>query len=403
MKQIFLFISTLIITSNALAKAPKNIILFIGDGLGPSVVNATRVQFKGKAGKLNLDKFPYSAKVKTYSKGYIVTDSAAGASAMSTGVKVQNGVLGLGPDSSPPNYAGFTKGKGMKGKAVENIMETAQKLGKATGVVTSAHIFHATPAGFYAHTNDRNDFDGIVESLKKSSINLLLGGGNKILSKYEKDIPKKFEIIKDLDSLKDCNNQIIGVFAEDHIPYRLDNLKREKTLEVMTKKALACLSKNKKGFVLMVEGGRIDHALHQRKALHALYETQEFDQTIGMTISYLKEHGLMENTLVLSTADHDTAGLSINSPVSDEVGLTKMEKGKLVINKTQHYSKTGPHYPIVKLNTDRHDGNVNDATHTGVDVDLYAIGVGAEKIHGTIENTDIHKIMYEALLGGAQK
>ena len=122
----------------------KNVILFIGDGMGPAVVTATRIQYKGKDGSLNMDKLPYTAKVKTYSNGYLVTDSAAAATAMATGNKVESGVLGRDATSSPPKYGGFKIGKNIQGKPVTNLVELASKKGLGTGVVSNNHIFHAT-------------------------------------------------------------------------------------------------------------------------------------------------------------------------------------------------------------------------------------------------------------------
>lgn len=392
-KIISLFLLNFIFLSFAKAKNVENAILFIGDGFGPSVVNATRIHFYGKSSSLNLDKFPYTARVRTYATGDIVTDSAAAATAMSTGKKTLNGIIGK--DSNKKN--------------IENIMEQAVKAGKMVGIVTSTHIFHATPAGFFAHANHRNNNEEMGRDIQTTPVNLIFGGGIEVLAPYKEKLSKKSDVkvVEKLEDITECPSlnsskgklkKLIGTFYEDHVPYVYDRSEKDKVnLINMTEKAIECLAKAPNGFVLMVEGGRIDHALHKRKIIHALFEAKEFDDTIGNTIKQLNKLKKLDKTLILSTADHDTGGLSINAPVTDELGLFHKEEGKLVINKTQHYSKKGPFFPVLKLNTDEPNGNETDAGHTGVDVDLFAMGPGAEKVHGTVENTNIYKILKASL------
>ena len=382
MKPIFLFI--LIISAQHLsAKTAKNAILFIGDGFGPSVVNATRVHFYGKDSNLNLDKFPHTARVKTYSTDAIVTDSAAAGTAMASGVKTKNGVIG----------------KNAKMENVENILETAIRAGKKVAIVTTTHIFHATPAAFFAHSEHRRNNKDMGRDILKTKVDIIFGGGKKILAPYKAELRKKAMVIDDLALVKKCpKKQVIGVFSKKHIPYVYDRTKKDTVnLMNMTAKAIECLVDAPKGFVLMVEGGRIDHALHKRKIIHALFEAKEFDDTIGQSIKQLKDLGLLNKTLIMSTADHDTGGLSVNYPLPDELGFFTNKEGKLVINKSQHYTKKGPFVPVLKLNTDHPDGNEVDSGHTGVDVDLFAMGPGSEKVNGTLENTDIHRILKEGL------
>lgn len=375
------------------AKNAENAILFIGDGFGPSVVNATRTHFYGKSGSLNIDNFPYTARVKTYAVKDIVTDSAAAATAMSTGVKTRNGVLG--------------KDEAMKN--VENIFEKAVKANKMVGIVTTTHIFHATPAGFFAHAQHRNNYEEMGRDIQTTPVHLIFGGGKEVLAPYKEKLlqQKHVKVFENLAEISTCPTlknsageikKIVGVFYDDHVPYVYERTEKDKiNLINMTEKAISCLAKAPNGFILMVEGGRIDHALHKRKIINALFEAKEFDDTIGSTLSQLKKLKKLDKTLILSTADHDTGGLSINAPVTDELGLFHKAEGKLVINQTQHYSKKGRIFPVLKLNTDDPRGNEVDAGHTAVDVDLFAMGPGAETVRGTMENTNIPHILMQAL------
>jgi alkaline phosphatase len=397
-KSLVIFISLTLLSSCATSPKVKNVILFIGDGMGPSTITAARVQFKGKEGDLNLDKFPYHAKVKTYNKGYIVTDSASAATAMATGNKVEGGVVGQSPEASPPKYGGFLLGKNIEGKPVSNLVELAAAKNYTTAVVTNNHVFHATPAAFIAHSNDRNNFEAIAKSFAKSPVDLLFGGGQDKLAPYKESLSSKFKFFDSINDKNLCNkSQTVGLFAPDHLKYVIDREKDDPvSLKSLTHKALDCISKKEKNFFMMVEGGRIDHALHERKTAAALYELNELDEVVGETIKYLADNDMLHDTLILVTADHDTGGLSMNEPFPDSQSFFENESklSKLI----RHYSGKGVEYPVIKLSTDRLVGkNKTNATHTGVDVDLYAIGPTSEKVHGTIENTDIFKIIKEAL------
>jgi alkaline phosphatase len=172
------------------------------------------------------------------------------------------------------------------------------------------------------------------------------------------------------------------------------------SLANMVKRALECLTiKNPKGFFLIVEAGRIDHALHARLIPTALRETLELDETVAATLRYLKSQSLVDDTLVLVTADHDTGGLAINGPYygNDKSYWTKTPSGETKMMQIQHYSKKGPSFNSLKLSTDQNEvKDLPNSTHTGVDVDLYATGPGSQLVQGTIENTEIFQIMKKA-------
>ena len=364
----------------------KNVILFIGDGMGPSVISAARVEHLGKNKKLHLDSFKNLAKVKTYSKDSPVTDSAASATAMATGFKTVNRALSV----SVANKKVIKK--------YETILELASKNNKYVGLVTTSHILHATPAAFFSHVAHRDMHDEIAMDLYKSPVDLVLGGGKKLISPHKKTLEKKFKLVENSKNINLCqDNKVIGVFSEKHLPFN-DQLnsksKKQISLKNLTSKALKCAVDKKEGFFLMVEGARIDHALHLRKHKTALSEMIAFDQSIEMTMDYLKKNDLLKNTLVLVTADHDTGGLAVNGPVGDVSSF--FDKGGHIL-RTQKKKGLGPMFPVLKLSSDPLSGvNPVDSTHTGVDVTLYAAGAGSEKINGTLENTEIFKIIKNA-------
>ncbi len=372
--------------SNQKVEPVKNVILFIGDGMGPSVVSAARVEHLGKNKKLSLDSFKNLAKIKTYSEDSPVTDSAASATAMATGYKTKNKALSV----SVINKKVIKK--------YETILEIAAKKNKYVGLVTTSHILHATPAAFFSHVPHRDMYNEIALDLYKSPVDLILGGGKKFVDPYKNKLEEKFKLVENSKNINLCQkNRIVGVFSEEHLPFndQMDlKTKKKISLKNLTAKALKCAANKKEGFFLMVEGARIDHALHLRKHKTALSEMIAFDQTVKMTMVYLKKNNLLKNTLVLVTADHDTGGLAVNGPISDSSSFFD-KKGH--IKKTQKKKGLGPLFPILKLSSDPlHGSNPVDSTHTGVDVTLYAEGQGSEKIKGTFENTQIFQIIKKA-------
>lgn len=371
------------------AWAAKNIILFIGDGMGQGIVTATRIKYQKAPGQLHMDALPYTAVVKTYSHDSLVTDSAAAATAIGCGAKTLNDVLGQ--DS--------TAVAGRKdGRPVECISEIAKKKGKSVGLVTTTEITHATPAAFYAKINHRDLATEIGQQLLKSNFDLFLGGGKKYFdtSAMAKDPSLALKTNKeDLKSDKDSSDlgrkKIVGLFADKHLSYELTRPveSAEPSLVQMTFYAINLLKNNKKGFFLMVEGGRIDHALHANKTAEALREAHEFDKAIGYAIQHLNKSGLMKDTLVLVTADHETGGLSINGYPPHGVDVAQFPH-------TSYASGPGaegkPPFALILP-----AGEDKSALHTGIDVTLFATGPGAQEVHGTWENTAIFELMKKHL------
>lgn len=382
-------------------KNPKNLILFIGDGMGSNVINATRLQFYGKGGALTIDSFPHTAKVKTSSLDNWVTDSAAAATAMATGKKAVNGALSVVIDSNSEKPSTPTP----------TLLEIAAKAGKRVGLLTTTHITDATPAAFYAHVDSRKNTERIVQNLSLSPVNLIMGGGWKDLKSQESLLRKHFSIERNVFSAKKCegaDQKIIGALADEDLPPAIEtNSTGPLTLMKLSELALECLSASKNGFFLMVESEDIDESLHSRNIPQALYATREFDLAIDHTIKWLTRNNLRDNTLILVTADHDAGGLAINGPVPEGGLWTKdNDSGKFNIHLIKSLKASGTSYPVARLSTDTDvPGNINlpKAPHTSSDVDLFAMGPGADQIHGTIENTQIFELAVRLFIDPARK
>lgn len=281
-------------------KKPKNIILLIGDGMGLSQVSAAIFY---KDGKPNFERFTTIGLIKTSSASEFITDSASGATVFSTGKKTYNGAIGVDKDTIQ----------------VQTIVEHLSKRGLATGIVATSSIQHATPASFYAHVKSRSMYEKITEFVPNSGVNFFAGGGLKFFNKRKdgKDLlvemeTKGYEVITDkLPESPSDKNQLI-LLAEDGMPKMSEG--RGDFLPNATKLALEKLSKNKKGFFLMVEGSQIDWGGHDNDADYLIQELLDFDKTLGVALDFAKQNG---ETLVIVTADHETGGFSLSSDGND--------------------------------------------------------------------------------------
>lgn len=399
----------------------SNAILFVGDGMGPAQVTAARI-YKGDAanGHLTLDDLPRTAIVRTHSSDMAVTDSAAAATALATGVKSYNGAIGVDAAKQP----------------IETILEKAKKAGKSVGVVTTTTITHATPACFYAHVPLRADESEIAAQLiAYGQVDVAFGGGRQFFTPKgtadeEDGTPGSradgadliararetgYTVMRgrdDFDALTaklDRNEdpgKVLGLFAGGMMAYELDRPADkwgEPSLAEMTRAAIRMLSRNPKGFFLMVEGGRIDHACHENRALHSVNDTLAFDDAVktGMDLAPL------DQTLILVTADHETGGLAINGypPIGTkgEALFTQppsMGPGDIITFASGPGANREPNNALPKTDPNYHQPSLvmkPMALHTGVDVHLWGVGAGSDVVHGTIQNTEIPKMMTRAL------
>jgi alkaline phosphatase len=328
--------------------APQNIILMIGDGMGLADISAAEYV---SLTPLNVSRCTIEGLQKTSSADNLITDSGASATAMATGVKTNNGSIGV--DQS--------------GRSTETILEYAEKLGMSTGIVCTSAVTHATPASFYAHQLSRSSYEEIAYDLLGIDIDVIIGGGLDNFSKridqlnlVDSLIKRKYAVLYSLDQFTSPVPAKVAVFtAAFHNPYRLGG--RGEMLPVATGKALEILKKNEKGFFLMIEGSEIDFAAHANYADTLIDETIDFDKAAGVALDFAAND---KNTLVIITADHETGGVT-----------------------------------IVGGNVENHSVQLKFSTtgHTGIMVPVYAYGPGSEQFGGIYENTDIFKKMFSFL------
>ncbi|MFK4784530.1 alkaline phosphatase [Fusobacterium sp. MFO224] len=271
-------------------KAPKNVVLLIGDGMGENHI---------KAGEyLNGKKFEFCSLPKGYVENlttfFETTDSAAAGTAIATGTKTD-------PEKISKDI--FNRNR-------ETILELKKSEGKSTGIITTTSITDATPAVFASHNANRHHSEEILNDFAITGPDIIMGGGHPKLTDLKKLYFKKhnFEVINTYDEfklLKYKDKPIIATFGTDALPY-FDEEKTAPSLQEMTEKSLNILSKNKKGFFLMVEGGRIDDASHDLAKERTVNEVKNFGNTADYVLKWAKRN---KDTMVIITADHETTGI----------------------------------------------------------------------------------------------
>jgi alkaline phosphatase len=280
---------------------PKNIILMIGDGMGLTQITAGMYM---NGNKLNLEQFKYIGLHKSHAADDLVTDSAAGATAFACGQKTYNGAIGVDK----------------KGRPAQSILEEAEQKGKATGLVVTCSITHATPGSFYAHQKDREMVEEIAAELPSSGVDFFVGGGKKHFDrrKDEQDIiallaDRGYAISTFLD--KDLMDLLpidpardFGYFTADSEPLTVEQ--GRDYLAPATRAALSYLAQQpEQGFFLMVEGSQIDWGGHSNNSQYIISEMIDFDKAVGAALDFARKDG---QTLVIVTADHETGGYAIN-------------------------------------------------------------------------------------------
>lgn len=305
---------------NNKTKSPKYVFYFIGDGLGAAqrqVAEYYLQDLKGKDKKLLINDMQVSGINTTHSLNTLITDSAAAGTALATGHKTNNGII-----SKLPN-----------GKDVKTLVELAEKKGLSTGIVTTTRLTHATPATFVSHNISRNAENEIAEDYLDSGVEFFAGGG------YRHFIPKSEEGSKRedeknlLDEFKSkgytifkgeeqknkfrqyspkAKEKVFAVFTKSHLPYEVDRKQNDSipSLAEMTKKGIDLLSKDKDGFFMMVEGGRIDHACHANDIAGSVYDTLAFDESVKKAYEFYKKHP--KDTLIVVVGDHETGGMGLS-------------------------------------------------------------------------------------------
>ena len=303
-------------SENSETKA-KNLILMVSDGMNNGTFSAANHWLNYNENRdsawmqLYTDKFAVRRLVETSCANSIVTDSAAASSAWGIGQRVNLKSINVAPDGSKPTP----------------IALLAKAKGKSAGMVTTARITHATPAGFASNVPDRDLEEIIAEQYLERKIEVLLGGGDEFFSPVEREDKVDlyaaydqagYKVVKTKDELAKASvsdQPLLGVFSHSHVPYYIDRVNNAEigaktpSLEQMTTAALDRLSRNPNGFVLQIEAGRVDHAAHIMDPASIIYEQLEFDRTIDLVRKFAEKHG---DTLVVVTTDHGTGGFMLN-------------------------------------------------------------------------------------------
>ncbi|KAK7912531.1 hypothetical protein WMY93_012742 [Mugilogobius chulae] len=418
-------------------KQAKNLILFLGDGMGVPTVTAARIlkgQLSGQSGEetvLEMDKFPFLSLAKTYNTNAQVPDSAGTATAYLCGVKANEGTVGVSA-AAVRSQCNTTEGN-----EVTSILKWAKDAGKSVGIVTTTRVNHATPSAAYAHSVDRDWYSDNEMPLKLCRLvarilpdNCLKTFPILMLSWEEDEIhvsqkPEWIDKIQNkrghyvwnknqLLSLNPSNVEyLLGLFEPGDLTYDLErNTETDPSLTEMVDVAIKILRKNPNGFYLLVEGGRIDHGHHEGKAKQALFEAVEMDRAIGRADLLTSVH----DTMTVVTADHshvfNFGGYTLRG--NTIFGLAPMVSDIDQKPFTSILYGNGPGYKIVngaRENVSTIDYQENNyqaqaavplsmETHGGEDVAVFAKGPMAHLLHGVNEQNYIpHVMAYAACIG----
>ncbi|WP_448568854.1 alkaline phosphatase [Thalassotalea ganghwensis] len=413
-------------------KKVKNVIMIVGDGMGPSYTSAYRY-YMDDINTEEIEQTVFDRHLVGMSSTYPaqesghVTDSAAGATALATGHKSYNGAISVDVDKKP----------------LSTVLQHAKSIGKKTGAVVTSQVNHATPASYITHNESRRNYNEIADSYIDNGINVdvLLGGGTHYFIRDDRNLveefkQKGFHYIDNYQGLINLpkDQPVIGLFAPKGLPWALDDTERYR-LSKMTKAALSQLESDN-GFFLLIEASQVDWAGHSNDIAAAMAEMDD----LAKTVEYLEQYVTSNpDTLVVMTADHSTGGLTLGangeykwlpqqfkaisqSPTSiaktlAEQKLSKAELESLLtfsLSEAQYttlletkndkaysdnnYKKQSALYKaITALISEKSYTGWTSTGHTAIDVPVFAIGKKKQRFEGLIDNTDIAKLIYSLM------
>ncbi|TDE17159.1 alkaline phosphatase [Dyadobacter psychrotolerans] len=440
-------INPLSVTANNLQsrkeKTAKNIIFMVSDGMSTGTLNMASLLSQRRNGrqsnwiKLYRENMGRRALMDTSSSNALVTDSAAGSSAWGGGVKVPNGSLNVNADGS------FNK----------PILQKFKQAGKSVGCVTTVSITHATPAGFCVNNKSRGDEYEIAGQYLDLKFDVMMGGGSKFFSKETRkdkvDLLEKYNtagytLVANRDEMNALSARtdkpVLGLYAQNGLPYTLDSMHDEAlqksvpTLAEMTQKTIEILSRNSKGFVMQVEGGKVDWAAHANDSAGLLYDQIAFDDAIKVALEFAAND---KETLVIMTTDHGNGnpGLFGSDKDFDRIqhfkhtndwilnGITNKFTTAQVIERIEAaqgyaikaaeaqtllsaYTKMDgdglynpyklPFQQLAQIQSSYISVNWASMGHSGDFVELAAFGPGSELLMPFVKNTDLHELMLQA-------
>lgn len=430
------------------ADAPKNVILLIPDGFGPASTTMARDYLRWKHGttQLALDTLERGS-VRTFAADSRVTDSAAGATAYSTGTKTNNGFIAVDSLERP----------------VATLVEAAEAAGMATGLVATSRLTHATPASFAAHVPDRWLENQIAAEEIAQGIDVLLGGGKRhfvpqrvngsdrtddrnLMNEAEAN---GYQVVQDRNALMQVTEgPVLGLFSMSHMDYEIDrNLTEQPSLAEMTRKTLDLVSQDEDGYFVMIEGSRIDHAGHSNDAAAHLQDILAFDEAVKVALEQAKRD---ENTLVVTVSDHETGGMSLGRDIGTDgvyawkpsvldkvtashgvmldsirhaweaqsiepaanraeavdamepvlahfTGIDALKPKEHVLLQESVHNMRALNFALAEVLGRRALVGWTTRGHTAVDVKLYAYGPGADRFTGNVDNTYVGTTLAELL------
>ena len=450
------------LVSTVWAQQAKYVFYFIGDGMGVNQVNGAEMYLAEQEGRIGVKPllfttFPAGTMATTFSATNSVTDSSAAGTALATGEKTYNGAVSMDDDKN----------------VLSTVAERAKKAGRKVGIATSVSVDHATPAAFYAHQPNRSRYYEIALDLPKAGFDFYAGSGflKPTTTADKKEAPNVFPIIEEagytiargLDEYKekaaDAKKMILiqKEGAEPScLPYAIDHEEGDLTLPEITESAVSFLSKgNKKGFFLMVEGGKIDWACHSNDPVTVFEEVIDLDNAVRVAYEFYKKHP--KETLIVVTADHETGGMGLgigkyelhlksllNQKQSQDLlskAITDLRKDKagkaswneikdLLTEKMGFWKELPLTWEQEKMLRDEYEQSFvknkvvfeeslyarteplaaaarkvmsqiamvgwTSSSHTAGDVPVFAIGAGADLFTGKMDNTEIPKRIAKA-------
>jgi alkaline phosphatase len=346
----------------------RGLVLFIGDGMGPQIVSIVKLYAEEELHQgLNMILLGNSGStgyMSTNSADRLVTDSAASGTAIATGHRTNNGMVGMTPD----------------GETVANLFEDASAAGKSVGVVTTTSVTDATPASFLAHVPARGMHFDIARQIIESGASVVLGGGRSFFMPPEMgkrkdgtDLTEQarsegFDVVFDREGMMSSSgDRILGLFASGDLPFELArNGEEVPSLTEMTLKAMDILGRDPDGFVLMVEGGLIDHAEHENSISDAVGDFLAFDQAIGEAMKYQAEDSTLA---IVITADHDCGSPAITAAGYGYPSYNQVDK---ITDESSHFVRWV------------------SGDHTGTMVPVFAVGPDCVRFSGIRSNADLH-------------
>lgn len=445
---------------------PKYVFYFIGDGLGSAqrqLAEYYEQEVSGdKSEKLLINSFPVAGINTTYSTDSLVTDSAAAGTALATGYKTDNGVISQTPD----------------GKNVESLIEFAEERGMGTGIITTTRLTHATPAVFAAHNASRDNENEIAEDFVASGVDFFAGGGARhfVSAKYDdqlgdptgatikskrtgnRDLVKEFNDLgyqtfigtRGVNEFNKINpvgeEKVFAAFTYSHLPYEIDRINSGydlPSLAEITEKGIDVLSKYDKGFFMMIEGGRIDHACHANDPTGSIYDTLAFNDAVKEAYDFYLDHP--KETLIVIVGDHETGGMGLGFSQNYFLNIDSLENVKVSVedilqkkysgDRDSYFKYLEENFGLKELNDEEtalikkamdsvdngeevgtlygsYDPVAIAATHvlseranlqwttyahTGTSIPMSAIGVGSENFGGYKDNTEIAKSMMKLM------